>query len=450
MRRARRWPYARRIETKEKAPRRRAAPFRWRLVVMARCRWRAASRRGSPLGSASRRPFASPGTAPRPCCGAWRADASWYTTVAVTPDIAALQPDLAARRAAEAAGRRRPRHAHAAHIRSHRAGPRASVIGTDVPQITRGHIWAAFRLLGRHDAVFGPAEDGGYWLVGLRRRPRTLRPFAGVRWSTPHALGDTLANLRGRSVARVATRSSTWIPPADFARCAAVSRPPWSRHPCSGTAAVLRIYWTAAEQSCIVLPRLFRRGCRDPMVHAPPQFTPAQLIESGRRAEAEGRLDLAVQFYRHLTEHFAERGGDGRGARRAGPHRHVAAAALHRGRAPCGRPSGRLGGAPASPRDQYRDRPCAWRALFSASGLALALARSRRGAGLLSSCGRRACRSVAGRPVPMAGGAAGACSSGLSVVLAAQIARALFDQASAARDLVALERASWVWIGEEA
>ncbi len=42
------------------------------------------------------------------------------------------------------------------------------------------------------------------------------------------------------------------------------------------------------------------------MVHATPQFTPGQLIESGRRAEAEGRLDLAVQFYRHLTEHFSE------------------------------------------------------------------------------------------------------------------------------------------------
>ena len=42
------------------------------------------------------------------------------------------------------------------------------------------------------------------------------------------------------------------------------------------------------------------------MVHASPQFTPGQLIESGRRAEAEGRLDLAVQFYRHLIQHFAE------------------------------------------------------------------------------------------------------------------------------------------------
>jgi glycosyltransferase A (GT-A) superfamily protein (DUF2064 family) len=82
-------------------------------------------------------------------------------------------------------------------------GP-AVIIGTDVPHITRAHIWAAFRLLGRHDAVLGPAEDGGYWLIGLRRRPRILRPFRGVRWSTPHALSDTLANLHGRSVAEVA------------------------------------------------------------------------------------------------------------------------------------------------------------------------------------------------------------------------------------------------------
>ena len=74
-----------------------------------------------------------------------------------------------------------------------------------MPHVTRAHIWAAFRLLGRHDAVLGPAEDGGYWLIGLRRRPRILRPFQGVRWSTPHALRDTLANLRGRSVAQVAT-----------------------------------------------------------------------------------------------------------------------------------------------------------------------------------------------------------------------------------------------------
>ena len=69
------------------------------------------------------------------------------------------------------------------------------IVGADVPAIRRHHIAAAFKALGRHDAVFGPAADGGYWLVGLRRRPRFADVFAGVRWSTEHALSDTVENL---------------------------------------------------------------------------------------------------------------------------------------------------------------------------------------------------------------------------------------------------------------
>jgi uncharacterized protein len=84
------------------------------------------------------------------------------------------------------------------------AGPML-IVGTDVPGIRLAHIAEAFRLLGRHDAVLGPATDGGYWLVGLGRYPRVLRPFANVRWSSPHALADTLANLKGHAVAFVAT-----------------------------------------------------------------------------------------------------------------------------------------------------------------------------------------------------------------------------------------------------
>ncbi len=71
------------------------------------------------------------------------------------------------------------------------------IIGADVPGIRPRHIAGAFKALGRHDAVFGPAEDGGYWLVGLKRRPRFQDPFDDVRWSTEHALTDTLANLKG-------------------------------------------------------------------------------------------------------------------------------------------------------------------------------------------------------------------------------------------------------------
>ena len=79
-------------------------------------------------------------------------------------------------------------------------GP-AVLIGSDIPAIARSHIDDAFAALGRHDAVFGPAEDGGYWLVGLKRAPRVLAPFARVRWSGPHALADTRANLKRKRVA---------------------------------------------------------------------------------------------------------------------------------------------------------------------------------------------------------------------------------------------------------
>lgn len=80
------------------------------------------------------------------------------------------------------------------------------IVGSDIPAVTADHVWAAFRALGRSDAVFGPAADGGYWLVGLRRRPRLPRGlFAGVRWSSPDALADTLGTLpRGFEVARLA------------------------------------------------------------------------------------------------------------------------------------------------------------------------------------------------------------------------------------------------------
>ena len=77
---------------------------------------------------------------------------------------------------------------------------RAILAGSDIPDLRPADIAAAIRALGRADAVFGPATDGGYWLVGLGPR-RPARPFAGVRWSSEHALADTLANFRGRRVA---------------------------------------------------------------------------------------------------------------------------------------------------------------------------------------------------------------------------------------------------------
>ena len=71
---------------------------------------------------------------------------------------------------------------------------RAVIVGSDIPAAGAGDIRAAFAALGRADAVFGPSVDGGYWLVGFGPR-RVSRPFAGVRWSTEHALADTEANF---------------------------------------------------------------------------------------------------------------------------------------------------------------------------------------------------------------------------------------------------------------
>jgi rSAM/selenodomain-associated transferase 1 len=69
------------------------------------------------------------------------------------------------------------------------------VIGVDAPGLRARHIHDAFYTLRRADAVFGPADDGGYWLIGLAGRKRAPALFDNVKWSTQYALEDTLASL---------------------------------------------------------------------------------------------------------------------------------------------------------------------------------------------------------------------------------------------------------------
>jgi uncharacterized protein len=133
-------------------------------------------------------------------------DPRWQTLLAVSPDSdvgAAFWPGGVQRlpQGQGDLGRRMQRL-----FRRLPPGP-AIIVGSDIPAMKASDIVCAFRLLGNADAVFGRATDGGYWLVGLRRTPRLLAPFAGVRWSGPHALADTLGNLKGSRVAFAATRS---------------------------------------------------------------------------------------------------------------------------------------------------------------------------------------------------------------------------------------------------
>ena len=90
----------------------------------------------------------------------------------------------------------------ARQLRFHQ-GP-TCIVGADIPGIQPSHIAQGFKALGDHDAVFGPAPDGGYWLVGLKHTPKPGL-FANVRWSTEHALADSCATLPDARIATVAT-----------------------------------------------------------------------------------------------------------------------------------------------------------------------------------------------------------------------------------------------------
>ena len=78
----------------------------------------------------------------------------------------------------------------------------ALLIGTDCPTLGVAGLAAAAAALDHADVVLGPAEDGGFVLVGARVPVR----FDGVRWSTAHTLADTRESLqaRGRALGRAA------------------------------------------------------------------------------------------------------------------------------------------------------------------------------------------------------------------------------------------------------
>jgi uncharacterized protein len=67
---------------------------------------------------------------------------------------------------------------------------RVVIIGTDCPGIDRAILDQAFTALASHDLVLGPAADGGYYLIGLRRSIPEL--FQSIAWSTATVRAQTL------------------------------------------------------------------------------------------------------------------------------------------------------------------------------------------------------------------------------------------------------------------
>jgi hypothetical protein len=83
----------------------------------------------------------------------------------------------------------------------------AVIVGSDCPEVGDDLLDAAFEELRCRDLVVGPAADGGYYLIGLRRRAPDI--FEGVEWGTGEVLGQTMALARraGLSTARLRTLS---------------------------------------------------------------------------------------------------------------------------------------------------------------------------------------------------------------------------------------------------
>jgi hypothetical protein len=127
--------------------------------------------------------------------------ASWRLWLAVTPDEFAVRAGFwpaAIPRMGQGHGDLGARMARA--FAAMPPGP-AVLIGADIPAVRRSHIETAFRDLAQADLVFGPSTDGGYWLVGMRYARLARGLFKSVRWSSSHALADTMANAKSRKVA---------------------------------------------------------------------------------------------------------------------------------------------------------------------------------------------------------------------------------------------------------
>lgn len=62
--------------------------------------------------------------------------------------------------------------------------PSVLLLGTDIPHLSANIIQDAFKFLKNHETVFGPAEDGGYYLVGLNKMYPFL--FENMTWSVDY------------------------------------------------------------------------------------------------------------------------------------------------------------------------------------------------------------------------------------------------------------------------
>ena len=197
-----------RLKKKVRALRGRAAPFRCRLVIMAKAPVAGAvkTRLAREVGHCDGDTLCAAVLRGADCAGRFRS--SMGHLLVGYAGRRTREPALAARPRANAAGAGRSRPAHAAHHR-----PRPAGTGRHHRHGHSGHHGArtsrrpsAFSAAAPMCSALQPTAAIGWSAHGGGRAHR-VGCSRGVRWSSEHALADTLANLDGRSVGFVATLS---------------------------------------------------------------------------------------------------------------------------------------------------------------------------------------------------------------------------------------------------
>ena len=73
---------------------------------------------------------------------------------------------------------------------------RAVLIGSDIPELSTPVVDEAFTSLNGHDAVLGPASDGGYYLLGFTAKTFLRDAFHDIAWSTNTVCAETLGTFK--------------------------------------------------------------------------------------------------------------------------------------------------------------------------------------------------------------------------------------------------------------
>ncbi|MEH6406970.1 MAG: TIGR04282 family arsenosugar biosynthesis glycosyltransferase [Leeuwenhoekiella sp.] len=82
---------------------------------------------------------------------------------------------------------------------------RVIIIGSDMFDLSQQDIELAFKELGDHNFVIGPAEDGGYYLFGMKSLNSSV--FLNKKWGTDTVLAETLEDLKTENIKQLEVRN---------------------------------------------------------------------------------------------------------------------------------------------------------------------------------------------------------------------------------------------------